>query len=411
MCSMAFASQTSSVQEQLIDRPHFYRIPSYSANFQSESAKSWVIADLTDLMDEFKNCTCHLDGLPCRLEPDKHQLFGRIGHLLQEDVRSNRTRREVTRQESIDSLCLSQPNRPRLKDLRSSDSSDSAVSSMSSTDSMRSRSIDEDFVIKKGYLLIINNIWFEGCFHVRSGSKAESDKMKKLFESFGFDVEVEYNQSALDTKKLLKKKTADCFSTVYDCFALLVLSHGAEDCILGTDNKGISYKEVVSLLKADEFPAMAGKPKLAFVQACRGNRHDAGHTIGRGPGSGGRVCKDNDTDLSQTPRVRIPTDSDILIAFATTPGRAALKSVCHCQGSDAVAESWFLDGLHQVLSAYADDEDLLSMLTRVNSHVSMLGDCQIGKQIPAQFSTLTRKIYLRRKIGEVSKLPSSSKLN
>ena len=101
--------------------------------------------------------------------------------------------------------------------LRPSDSSDSAVSSMSSTDGSRSRSIDEEFhfVIKKGYLLIINNVWFAGFLNVRSGSSAESDKMKKLFESFGFDVEVEYNKSALETKNLLKKKTDDCFSSTY----------------------------------------------------------------------------------------------------------------------------------------------------------------------------------------------------
>ena len=212
----------------------------------------------------------------------------------------------------------------------------------------------------------------------------------------------------------LLSATDDCFSLLaeYDCFALLVLSHGAEDCILGTDNKGISYEEVMGLLKADEFPAMAGKPKLAFVQACRGNKHDAGCLIGRGGGCGSRICKDNDiNDPSQRLRVRIPTDSDILIVYATTRGRAAHRSVLHSQGSDAVAESWFLEGLHQVLSAYADDEDLLSMLTRVNSHVSMLGDGQIGKQISSQFSTLTRKVYLRRKSTGLNKLPSPSKLN
>ena len=133
-------------------------------------------------------------------------------------------------------------------DLRSSDSSDSAVSSMSSTDSMRSRSIDEDFVIKKGYLLIINNIWFEGCFHVRSGSKAESDKMKKLFESFGFDVEVEYNQSALDTKNLLKKKTADCFSSKYHYLDAIylqlksIVSEGLINNQIATDNTGVELE-------------------------------------------------------------------------------------------------------------------------------------------------------------------------
>ena len=177
----------------------------------------------------------------------------------------------------------------------------------------------------------------------------------------------------------------------------MVLSHGAEDCILGSDSKEISYEEVMSLLKADQFPAMAGKPKLIFVQACRGIISDYGYLIGRGGSDISMDCGTNNP--SPPPNVRIPTDSDILIVYATTRGRAAHKVLLYRQGFDPVAESWFLEGLHQVLLAHADDEDLLSMLTRVNSHVAMLGDGKTGMQIPAQFSTLTRKIYLRKKLS------------
>ena len=115
---MAFAAQSHGKQEQLLDRPNYCRTPSYSATFQSESAKSWVIADLTDLMDKIKHCTCHLNGSPCRLGHDKHHLFGLIGHLLQEDLhKCGRTRRGLTRQESVDSLYPLQSNRPSLNGL------------------------------------------------------------------------------------------------------------------------------------------------------------------------------------------------------------------------------------------------------------------------------------------------------
>ena len=185
-----------------------------------------------------------------------------------------------------------------------------------------------------------------------------------------------------------------CYSTEnYDCFALLMLSHGAEDGILGADNKQISYREIMDMVKADKFPAMGGKPKLIFSQACRGITHDPGYLLGRGGSDIRRDCG------KRTPEtvLRVPTDSNILIVYATTPGRMAYKHTDYKYRSDADAHSWFLDALCQVLCAHADKEDLLSMLTRVNNHVAILGDEDSGMQIPSQFSTLTRKVFLIRR--------------
>jgi len=403
---MAYASERDFVNERSPSRTILQRNPSYSANFQTECAKSCVISDLTDLIRDFENnCTCHLNGSSCQLGRDKHQLFGLIGHVLQENLAHHDTydgsqiQRVLARQQSFDFMMNSKRDRPSLTDMSSSNSSESGISSLSQNESIGMDSIDEEsnFVIKRGHLLIINNIWFEGMFGARNGSKAESDKMKALFESFGFDVDVECNCSTDKIRNLLRRKANNYQMKEYDCFALLVMSHGAEDCILGSDSEEISYEEVMSLLKADQFPAMAGKPKLIFVQACRGIISDYGCVIGRGGSDISMDCGTNNP--SPPPNVRIPTDSDILIVYATTRGRAAHRPVLYHQGFDPVAESWFLEGLHQVLLAHAANEDLLSMLTRVNSHVAMLGDGKTGMQIPAQFSTLTRKVYLRKKIS------------
>ena len=61
-----------------------------------------------------------------------------------------------------------------------------------------------DFHVKKGFLYIINNIWFDGSLHPRNGAGEEGNKMKKLFESFGFEVEQRINASRDDINDSLK---------------------------------------------------------------------------------------------------------------------------------------------------------------------------------------------------------------
>ena len=101
--------------------------------------------------------------------------------------------------------------------MRYSNSSESGLSSLSLNESIGMESIDEDsnFVVKRGNLLIINNIWFEGMFGARNGSKAESDKMKALFESFGFDVEVECNCSTDEIRNLIRRKACNSQMSMY----------------------------------------------------------------------------------------------------------------------------------------------------------------------------------------------------
>lgn len=50
-----------------------------------------------------------------------------------------------------------------------------------------------------------------------------------------------------------------------DCFVLVVLSHGEEGEIYGTNGK-LKLDYITGLFKGDESPTLAGKPKLFFIQ-------------------------------------------------------------------------------------------------------------------------------------------------
>ena len=109
------------MNEQSFHRTFLQRPPSYSANFQTECAKLCVISDLMDLIREFENnCTCHVNGSSCQLAPERHRLFGLIGHVLQETLAHHDTydgsqiQRILARQQSVDFMTFSKRDRPSL---------------------------------------------------------------------------------------------------------------------------------------------------------------------------------------------------------------------------------------------------------------------------------------------------------
>lgn len=55
-------------------------------------------------------------------------------------------------------------------------------------------------------------------------------------------------------------------------FVLVIMSHGDEGTVLGSDNKHLKIPEILQLLSPKNFPAMKGKPKLVIIQACAGSK-------------------------------------------------------------------------------------------------------------------------------------------
>lgn len=94
-------------------------------------------------------------------------------------------------------------------------------------------SFDEDssYVIKRGYLLIINNVHFKLRAGPRNGTIAEGEAVQAMFKSFGFDVRTEYNLTARDIKEILRQTASNpdmgkylmsfgFFSTVLHSFSI-----------------------------------------------------------------------------------------------------------------------------------------------------------------------------------------------
>ncbi|XP_054584979.1 caspase-7 isoform X3 [Eptesicus fuscus] len=238
---------------------------------------------------------------------------------------------------------------------------------------------------KVGKCIIINNKNFDEStgMSVRSGTDRDAESLFKTFRNLGFDVVVYNNRSCAEMHNLLKEASEEDHKNAA-CFACVLLSHGEENSIYGTDGK-MDIKDLTGHFRGDRCRSLLEKPKLFFIQACRGTELDDGIQADSGPIS--------DTDAS--PRQKIPVEADFLFAYSTVSGYYSWRN--------PGCGSWFVQALCATLNEYGKSLDLLQILTRVNYRVarhfeSRSNDPQFHekKQIPCVVSMLTKDLYFSK---------------
>ncbi|XP_074151755.1 caspase-7 isoform X1 [Sminthopsis crassicaudata] len=235
---------------------------------------------------------------------------------------------------------------------------------------------------KVGKCIIINNKQFDvkTGMGTRNGTDKDAEGLYKCFKNLGFDVIVYNNRSCVDMQNLLKQVSQEDH-TDSACFACILLSHGEEDLIYGTD--GVTpIKDLTVHFRGDKCRSLLGKPKLFFIQACRGSEFDDGIQTDSGP--------INDTNAN--PGCKIPVEADFLFAYSTVPGYYSWRN----PGKG----SWFVQALCSVLNEDGKSLEIMQILTRVNYRVAMDFESQSDnpsfnekKQIPCMVSMLTKELY------------------
>jgi hypothetical protein len=176
----------------------------------------------------------------------------------------------------------------------------------------------------------------------------------------------------------LMEEAANLDHSDADCFGAMIMSHGEEGVVCGTDDS-IEIETLISPFK--NCPSLVGKPKLFFFQACRGEKYDQG-------------TDSADKDSPKTCYIpRIPIEADFLYSYSTVPGYVAWR--------DPQQGSPYVQALCNDLSTLARSEDLISILTHVNHTVAYhyatgpVEDADEGyKQQPSIVSMLSKKLYL-----------------
>ena len=121
-----------------------------------------------------------------------------------------------------------------------------------------------------------------------------------------------------------------------DAFVCCVLSHGQEKVVLGVDGKKLPISDITSAFNGVHCPALLGKPKLFFIQACQGSSLQPGLVMDDHAIDCDAWLKEKDG-----PQVYVPLEADFLVAKATVEGWKSFRNRFY--------GSWFIQSLCEQL--------------------------------------------------------------
>ncbi|XP_060079955.1 caspase-2-like [Ylistrum balloti] len=224
--------------------------------------------------------------------------------------------------------------------------------------------VDLDFRVKKGLEWVVK-------LQRRDGTDKDEQSVRRLFEQLHFDVEVKKDRKVEQMKSDIEEEKTHPFHKSADCFILVFLSHGSTEGIYGIDGKILPTAEVKRSFNNRNFTSMTDKPKLIFIQACRGDNYDSGANVADNVADAKKsMAALNLNAVPQTETIdqidsqveKSPSDADMFIAYATTQDNVSFRNV--------LFGSWFIQALVYVFRNYACQTDLLTMFTLVNELVS-----------------------------------------
>ena len=247
-----------------------------------------------------------------------------------------------------------------------------------------SRVVAERYEMKcrpHGKAVIINNYEFHSVYPavealpVRGGSEIDEKNLRVMWRYLRYDVCVFRNLTASQLNQQLAKIALEDH-TNFDSFVCCILSHGSSDSIYGTDGELVKMSDITKLFNGNCCPSLVNKPKLFFVQACRGENVDKAVHLEE---------RDGNDVFGDALRNSLPSETDLLLAYSSPPGYKSWRSPRY--------GSWYISKLCEVFMDNALQQDLLNMLTMVNKKLSEAYTVEGFKQCPAPVTLLRKQVW------------------
>ncbi|XP_042278908.1 caspase-2 isoform X6 [Thunnus maccoyii] len=236
---------------------------------------------------------------------------------------------------------------------------------------------------RRGFALIISNVTFDPCaapdLDPRKGGEVDDEVLRKVFTELDYLVTVHRDLTAQGIRTCIENFCRRPEHRNVDSCVVCLLSHGVEGAIYGTDGQLLQLDWVFEAFDNAHCPLLQNKPKMFFIQACRGEEMDCGVEQIDGPA---RTCSPSceqrdagregqgDADSRQRgdmgrPRIKLPQRSDMICGFASLKG----QRICTAAMRNTKRGSWFIQELNTALRLHARDTHLADILVQVNGRI------------------------------------------
>ncbi|XP_060012465.1 caspase-2 isoform X3 [Lagenorhynchus albirostris] len=195
----------------------------------------------------------------------------------------------------------------------------------------------------RGLALVLSNVHFTGekDLEFRSGGDVDHSTLVTLFKLLGYKVHVLLDQTAQEMQEKLRDFAQLPAHRVMDSCIVALLSHGMEGGVYGVDGTLLQLQEVFRLFDNANCPSLQNKPKMFFIQACRGDETDRGVDQQDGKNhERSPECEESDASKEEGLKMRLPTRSDMICGYACLRGIVSSKgeipkvaSLSDCGGS------------------------------------------------------------------------------
>ncbi|XP_047455880.1 caspase-2 isoform X8 [Mugil cephalus] len=262
----------------------------------------------------------------------------------------------------------------------------------------------------RGFALVISNVTFDPCaapdLDPRKGGEVDDEVLRKVFTELDYLVSVHRDLTAQGMKTCIENFCRRPEHRTVDSCVVCLLSHGVEGAIYGTDGQLLQLDWVFEAFDNAHCPLLQNKPKMFFIQACRGDEMDCGVEQIDGPV---RTCSPSceqrdagregqgDADSRQRgdlgrPRIKLPQRSDMICGFASLKGTAAMRNTKR--------GSWFIQELNTALRHRSRDTHLADIMVQVNGRIKEREGYAPGtahhrcKEMSEFTSSLCKDLYL-----------------
>ncbi|RWS10445.1 cell death protein 3-like protein [Dinothrombium tinctorium] len=235
----------------------------------------------------------------------------------------------------------------------------------------------------RGYCVILNNFLFEpDGVDTRFGSENEAKFLTKIYQQLGYRVLLSENLTAKRMLEMFRKVSHEDCLNFHDSLVVIILTHGERGFLMGTDGQFADVNTIVGMFNNYHCKALLNKPKLFFIQACRGGAYDYGVID---PSSAADAVPRPMPVAAEANVVTLPSQTDTIIVYSTVEGYVSLRN--------ELTGSWFGDAMGRVLIDHACDNELYVLLNRINNriHPFVTSNGSIVRQLSSALEKLKRK--------------------